>query len=231
MPVKKGNLGKTAEDLLTEIHNFYRSRGIASIDQQPRVWLNLKGKGRDAIDFYNKANGNVVAKTRNQQMMYSKKSPVDFAGVVRGRAVYFDAKQTQGKSIPLTNFEVHQIDFVVEKQKHGALAGFMIYFSELDRFFFTYALYVERVFTLAERAKRMQKKGEPLTVRQSIALAQCEEFGREIHKDRLMQFDWVAALFPKPQTEKETHANAERQATEKPQEQSSGAAEDSPAKP
>lgn len=166
LPVNKRNLGKTLEDLLLTTHNFYRSRGIASIDQNPRTWM--PARGRDAEGFYRNAkNSEIVAKTRSGRVMYSKRSPVDFAGTVRGRAVYFDAKQTEQKSLPFTNIEPHQVDYIVEKQAHGALAGLMIYFTPLDRLFFLSASYVERVYVLAKRSKEN---------RQSIALAQCEEF-------------------------------------------------------
>lgn len=184
--------GKEFEFLLDGQHRVYKAQRIALMYHNPTEWNATHAEHYNSVAKDPKR-AYTVARTGRGSFIKAVKSPVDFGGVVKpGIAVWFDAKMSKGKSIPLDNFKQHQIDFTLERQTFGAIAGFMIWFTDVGRFFFLWASYVEQCMTLA-LIKRDRK---------SIAIAQCEDHGREIFLDKYNYPDWVSVLVPNNKKEK-----------------------------
>ena len=62
-------------------------------------------------------------------------SPTDYIGCIspNGRGVAFDAKETKSHtSFPLANIHDHQLNFLSYFEKCGGMAGFLIWFKEID---------------------------------------------------------------------------------------------------
>lgn len=178
----QGGRGRDLELVLERTHKVYAFRKIGSIDKHEREWRYCGLVEYQKLRITAPA---IAAMASNGRPLKAIKSIVDFSGVARGMSTYFDAKETQGKSLPLANISEHQTRFLFEKQACGAWAGFLIYFSDLNRFFFLKASYVRDVTTEA-----LVKKG-----RKSISLAMCEENGTEIFEDKDGVLDWASALF------------------------------------
>lgn len=157
-----GNRGKEFEALLEQAHEFYRVRGFADIDHNPTASKHI---GKRVIQ---------VAST------------VDFSGVIApdGRAIYFDAKETQEASLPLRSIHAHQIRTITDKQRFGAIAGLMIRFvgvaRQSGRIFFVPAFVVQKLWDEGN-----WRKG-----RKSISQPQCEEHGVEVPAGKIITADW-----------------------------------------
>ena len=107
------NRGMGLETLIEYANAQYAKKGIALIQKIATPWKVIR-KGSQIVNAFPE-----------------KKSTVDFIGVYQGRAIAFDAKSTQNKTrIPLQNFEQHQIDFMIEWEKQGGTAFFIVEFIE-----------------------------------------------------------------------------------------------------
>ena len=172
--------GREFEQMLNSTHRFYAFSGLAAIKQNPVEW---KYCDRRTFDFLKNSGGDLVAQTNSGRFIKRVKSQVDFSGVARGRHYEFDAKQTQGKSLPMANVERSQIRHITDAAACGAVAGLMIYFTDLKRVFFLRAEFV------GECVENMLFK----KARKSISLSQCETSGVEITvRENLV--DYLAVL-------------------------------------
>jgi len=107
MAMRKG--GET-EDFLSGLHDIYRQTGLAFIRKtDPEVYYryDLRTKRR---------------------VIGAKRGPVDYEGVMKlngiGRAVFFDAKQTQRKlrmSLHKDHVPDHQKAYLVNRAEYGAI--------------------------------------------------------------------------------------------------------------
>lgn len=62
---------------------------------------------------------------------YEAKSTVDYDGVYKGRAVTFEAKSTENTNrFDLKNIAQHQLDYLEEAEKMGAICFFLMEFSK-----------------------------------------------------------------------------------------------------
>lgn len=167
--VSHANLGKNFETMLSKTHAEYAARKLAQIDQNPLQWVYIN---ESQFRTFADSTYEIVAKTNRGNFLKKAKSNIDFSGVIapHGKAVHFDAKQTKGKSFPLSNLQKHQLDTLIGKEQLGAVAGIMLYFSELNRVFFVRAKILDAAFI------EMLYKGG----RRSLSLAQCEENAVEI---------------------------------------------------
>jgi Penicillin-binding protein-related factor A, putative recombinase len=179
------HLGRNLEDLLDRTHSVYAVQKKANIEKNPVEWVYTS---QSQYNTLRNNRADIVAVTNNARYIKRKKSDVDYAGVVApsGRFITFDAKETTGKSFPLSNVAEHQIQTLLKKAECGALAGLMIYFSDLDRLFFLEIDYVD-----AANIEMLYKKG-----RKSIPLADCIDLGTEIPIHGNLA-DWYSVLFAK----------------------------------
>lgn len=116
-----GNRGKEFEDALAAAHEVYERQGIGKI-------IHL----RNAFTFcteaaFNRQEPYMRARLGTGLTMVREKTEWDFCGVVRSKAVAFDAKEFSGSSISLGDLKSHQIENLCAFASAGGVAGFMIH--------------------------------------------------------------------------------------------------------
>ncbi|MDZ5607045.1 Holliday junction resolvase RecU [Bacillus pseudomycoides] len=110
-----GNRGMSFELLLNISNRMYKERGIGVFNKRPTPIKVLKTDKK----------GNIT------KSCWQEKSTVDYDGVYKGRAVYFEAKSTEETTrFPLDNIHRHQIDYLEDTQAMGAICFFLIEFKK-----------------------------------------------------------------------------------------------------
>ena len=104
--------GKIFEDRLSAAFDYYRERGLASVDKTPEPMKVLKSIGQGRF-----------------MCCFEKKAQPDFTGTVRGgRSVMFEAKFTASDRMEQNRVLPQQADYLTRHQALGArcyvLAGF-----------------------------------------------------------------------------------------------------------
>ena len=95
---------------------------------------------------------------------FEQQSTVDYIGAVQGIPVCFDAKECHADTFPLANVHPHQIRFMKEFEEQGGIAFLLIFYSQLDRFY--YLPYRE----LAVFWRRMEEGGRKSFRREELSL-------------------------------------------------------------
>jgi len=115
----RGLRGSDLEDLIHVTIEYYRNQGLARIDKiaTPIKVVDIDGQGTITKAFF------------------EKKSTVDFMGIIQGIGVAFDAKETNLKSLPLSNIHEHQLEFMEDITKQSGLAFIIIHFKFCDEFY------------------------------------------------------------------------------------------------
>ncbi|WP_277680373.1 Holliday junction resolvase RecU [Gracilibacillus dipsosauri] len=110
--MSQGNRGMAFENLINHSNKIYALKGRAIINKRPTPVKVLKSKGTQVLKGF-----------------YESKSTVDYDGVYRGKAIYFEAKSTKVSTrFDLDNIHKHQIDYMHQTQKLGAICFFLIEF-------------------------------------------------------------------------------------------------------
>lgn len=115
----QANRGQAFEELLNYTNYQYEKAGVALIHKRPTPMKPLRRKGFHFL------------------AAFEKKSTVDYDGVYRGRAIYFEAKSTREESrFDLKQIEPHQIEHLEKAEKQGAVCFFLIEFAKSQEVFF-----------------------------------------------------------------------------------------------
>lgn len=131
------NRGATLEKLVDMANIKYRNAGVADIRKVPTPIQITKSKGRQVEGRKEKAEW------------------VDYAGVYKGRAIAFDAKETSGTSFPLQNLSQHQYRLLESWHKKGAIVFLLVSMKKVDEI---YLLPFEVLQTACEVAKNGGRK-------------------------------------------------------------------------
>ncbi|ARJ26005.1 Holliday junction resolvase RecU (plasmid) [Bacillus mycoides] len=108
-----GNRGMAFELLLTNTCRMYKAASVGIFNKRPTPIKVVKTDNK----------GNIT------KSAWGSKSTVDYDGVYKGRAVYFEAKSTEkNTSFPLEYISRHQIDYLKDTQAQGAICFFLIEF-------------------------------------------------------------------------------------------------------
>lgn len=118
--VSLANRGQAFEDLVNFTNEQYRKQKIALIHKRPTPIKALKTKGCKVLSG-----------------VFESKSTVDYDGVYKGKAIYFEAKSTREKTrFDLSNISDHQMDHLEEAEGNGAICFFLIEFSAHQETYF-----------------------------------------------------------------------------------------------
>lgn len=132
------NRGMALELLLNNTNRMYKSANIGVFNKRPTPVKVLKTDKR----------GNITKSN------WQEKSTVDYDGVYKGRAVYFEAKSTEkNTSFPLEYIHRHQIDYLKDTQEMGAICFFLIEFRT------DHVIYFVPVYLVAEYYESMLYDG------------------------------------------------------------------------
>ncbi|MBQ8138118.1 MAG: Holliday junction resolvase RecU [Lachnospiraceae bacterium] len=117
----RGLRGSTLEDMINKTNEKYLESGLALIQKIPTPITPI------TID----------KETRHITLAYfDQKSTVDYIGAVQGIPVCFDAKECATDTFALQNIHEHQVQFMIDFEKQGGIAFFLIYFTGRDELYY-----------------------------------------------------------------------------------------------
>lgn len=134
----RGLRGSTLEELINRTNVQYREKGLAMIQKIPTPITPIE----------------IDKEHRHITLAYfEQKSTVDYIGAVQGIPVCFDAKESHTNNFPLANIHEHQIAFMQDFEKQDGIAFLLIYYTELDRYYYM------RLTELLRFVKRREEGG------------------------------------------------------------------------
>ena len=120
----------------------YKNRGMElekKIDIANKMYSIGHGLKRTYVASVHKipTNVQITKELPGKVIGFKKKGElVDYVGtLLGGHAIAFDAKQTKGKSLPLSNLHDHQYEFLKTWYNLGATTFLIVYFSEEDKYY------------------------------------------------------------------------------------------------
>ena len=132
------NRGMDLENDINLSNEYYRNKGLALIHKRPTPINVAKvdySKGAKIVDAY-----------------FEKQSTTDYNGVIKGKYIDFEAKNTKSKtSFPLSNIEKHQIEHLKMVLSQGGIAFFIIQIEVYNEVYLLDASYVIDFYENGER--------------------------------------------------------------------------------
>lgn len=136
----RGLRGSTLEEMINRTNETYLEKGLALIQKIPTPITPI------TID----------KKTRHITLAYfDQKSTVDYIGAVQGIPICFDAKECAQDTFSLQNIHEHQVEFMVNFEKQGGIAFFLIYYTSRDELYY---LPLQMLLYFWDRAKEGGRK-------------------------------------------------------------------------
>jgi len=163
---RQGNRGMAFEQLINLANNQYKTKGLALINKRATPVKVLKSKGTQVLRGF-----------------YEAKSTVDYDGVYNGRAITFEAKSVSGKRFDLKNIHDHQLQYLENAEKHGAVSFLLIEFRDTKEIFFT-------PLSMIRLAVKRAKDGG----RKSIPIDEFQVYATEVNQGRGVALDYLAAV-------------------------------------
>lgn len=144
--------GQAFEDLIDSTNLQYKNSEVALIHKRATPIKALKTQGNRVLSG-----------------VFEKKSTVDYDGIYRGKALYFEAKNTQSEtSFPLANIEAHQLEHFETAEKHGALCFVLIRFEKKGTIFYV-------PFSFIQKCRKRAKEGGRKSIAYNEFLEHCPE--------------------------------------------------------
>ncbi len=111
------NKGDNLEYDINLANHYYLSNNVAVIHKKPTP-----------IKVVNIGEQNIIEKA-----FFQTPSTTDYNGIYKGRYIDFEAKETNSNtSFPLSNIHQHQIEHLINVEKHGGIAFLLILFTNLN---------------------------------------------------------------------------------------------------
>jgi len=114
----RGHRGDVLEEIILITNEYYKTHKFAVID---KINTPIKVVEIDQSGLITKG-------------YFEKKSSVDFVGLVQGIGIAFDAKETNLKSLPLSNIHKHQIEYMESFSDQGGLSFLIVHFKLYDKY-------------------------------------------------------------------------------------------------
>lgn len=163
----QGNRGAAFENLLNYTNESYENRDLAVINKRSTPVKVTRSKGTKVLAGF-----------------FEAKSTVDYDGIYRGRAIFFDAKSTQELDrFDLKNVADHQYEHLEKCHKFGAMCFVLVEFRRQRK---TYLL----PFTALRAYKVEADRGG----RKSMTLDNFEVDAYEVSPGRSIPLDYLAAV-------------------------------------
>lgn len=160
----QANRGQAFEQLLNFTNRQYERAGIALINKRPTPIKATKTKGTRVLAGY-----------------FEEKSTVDYDGVYRGRAIYFEAKSTRERTrFDLANISQHQIDHLEKAERNGGICFFLIEFAAYKSTYFVPLSFIRLAIIHAQNGGR-----------KSIPLEDFEVYGYLVNGSKRAVLDYL----------------------------------------
>ncbi|WLP85340.1 Holliday junction resolvase RecU [Mycoplasma seminis] len=115
------NRGMFLESVINQSIKYYWENNIAFIEKKavPTSFSDLKN----------------ISHNKFKASITLLKSTVDYIGMYQGKFVAFEAKSTNEKSLDLSNFRLHQLQYLSLINSQGGIAFVIVYFSLYNEFY------------------------------------------------------------------------------------------------
>ncbi len=138
--------GMRLETDVNDSNKYYRAIQKALIYKKPTPVQVVR------VDYPNRHHAKIV------EAYYRTPSTTDYNGVYRGKYIDFEAKETQNKtSFPNYMIHDHQIDHLLQVERHGGIGFFIIRFSHYNE------TYLVDAPLLIQKIKNTSKSSVPKT--------------------------------------------------------------------
>ncbi|MEK4565212.1 Holliday junction resolvase RecU [Alkalihalobacillus sp. FSL R5-0424] len=161
-----GKTGMAFEDLINYTNAQYKNSQMALINKRPTPVKVMSAKGNRVLSGY-----------------FESKSTVDYDGIYKGNAIVFEAKSIEINRFELKNLHAHQLQYLIDAKKNGAVSFLLIEFRHLK---LIYYVSVEFVSFYVRQAANGGRK--------SIPLVDFEVHGFEVKPGRKVALDYLAAV-------------------------------------
>lgn len=135
----RGLRGSTLEDLINRTNIEYMADDLAVMQKIPTPIKPVE------IDSHKR----VITLA-----YFDEQSTVDYIGNIQGIPVCFDAKETKGKSLAISNLHKHQIDFMNMFVKQDGIAFILVYFTDFDKYYVMDISKVDEYYKSSENGGR-----------------------------------------------------------------------------
>lgn len=122
-PTSYGNRGMTLEKDINQTNEYYLESNQAVIHKKPTPVQIV------TVD-YPKRSAAVI-----REAYFKQPSTTDYNGIYKGKYIDFEAKETKGSSLPLSNIHEHQIEHMRAVQEHGGICFLLVRFSSKEETF------------------------------------------------------------------------------------------------
>lgn len=114
----QGNRGSFTEELVNKMNEIYLKKGLGLVTKIPTPTKVLATK-----------------KGMITRAFYEEKGILDYVGVIQGLPIAFDAKETKGKSLPLSNIADHQYSYIENFMEQKGYAFILVNFTDLQKIY------------------------------------------------------------------------------------------------
>jgi recombination protein U len=115
--------GLLFENALNISNEYYKVHGKALIYKKPTPIQVVK------VDYPMRSKAKIV------EGYYKTPSTTDYNGIYRGKYIDYEAKETNNLSFDFKHIFPHQIEHLVNVDKHGGIAFVIIFFKKLDEIY------------------------------------------------------------------------------------------------
>lgn len=115
--------GMYFENALKLSNDYYRNTDKAIIYKKPTPIQIVK------VDYPQRSKARII------EAYYQTASTTDFNGIYREKYIDFEAKETNNLSFNFKHISLHQIDHLLQINKHNGIAFVIIYFKKVNRVF------------------------------------------------------------------------------------------------
>lgn len=141
--VGHSNRGMSFESMINDSNDYYLSNNIAIIHKKPIPIQIVK------VDYPSRS-GAVI-----KEAYYKVPSTTDYNGLYKGKYIDFEAKETMNKtSFPLSNIHSHQIEHLININKHGGLSFLLLFFKAKDEIYLLETRYLEEFFIRSKSGRK-----------------------------------------------------------------------------
>lgn len=160
--VSYSNRGMKFEEMINETNTYYLAHNMAIIHKKPIPIQIVK------VDYPSRQ-GAVI-----KEAYYKIPSTTDYNGIFEGKHIDFEAKETNNKtSFPIKNIHPHQIDHLLNIERHGGIAFVLIHFRLYEEIYLLEASklkqYEERSFKGRKSIHRDELKEDGYLIKESYA--------------------------------------------------------------
>lgn len=127
--IMQKNRGMYIEDLINKTIDYYDVNNICHIEKR-----NLPIK--------------IISKNQTKiQGFLNKKSFTDFFGIINGKFIDFETKQTNGNFFSLNMIKEHQIKHIIKINNYGGISFIVLHFFDLDTTYLISCKLLEQMYS------------------------------------------------------------------------------------